>query len=113
MQTYPIRRGHYKNIEGVRLKDIMEMTFGPVADEAGKFVASYGALARIVAWADRDTLYVDTKADPKVDDATAVQTRQAWNAFLERATGYDAKARSKKIQKDAKKGEADAGDVEA
>ena len=35
MQSYAIKRGHYKNIEGVRLKDVMETTFGPVQDEGG------------------------------------------------------------------------------
>ena len=110
MQTYPIRRGHYKNVEGVRLKDMMEMSFGPVTDEGGKFVATYGALSRIVVWAEKTTLHVDTQANPQVDDDTAVRTRQAWNAFLEKATGYTAKQRSKKIQEEAKKG---APDVEA
>lgn len=112
MQTYPIRRGHYKNVEGVRLKDVMELTFGPVTEEGDKFVASFGALERIVVWADKKSLYVDTAANPRVDDATAVRTRQAWNAFLERATGYDAKARAKKVQEEAKR-DAGEGDVKA
>jgi len=109
VQTYPIRRGHHKNIEGVRLKDVMEMSFGPVSDEAGKFVAAYGALSRIVAWADKTGLHVDTTSNLKVDNETAVRTREAWNAFLERATGYDAKQRAKRIQDEAKK---DVPDVE-
>ena len=104
MQAYSIKRGHYKNVEGVRLKDMMERSFGPVTDEGGKFVASYGALARIVVWAEKTALHVDTVANPQVDDDTAVRTRQAWNAFLETATGYTTKQRSKKIQEDAKKG---------
>ena len=104
MQSYPIKRGHYKNVEGPRLKDLMELTFGPVQDEGGKFVASYGALERVVAWADKTSLHVDTVSNPKVDDDTAVRTRQAWNAFLETATGYTTKQRSKKVQEDAKKG---------
>ena len=104
MQTYAIRRGHYKNIEGVRLKDVMESTFGPAAEEGGKFVCSYGALTRIVAWADKAALHVDTQANPNVDNETAVRTRQAWNSFLERATGFDAKQRAKRVQEDGKKG---------
>jgi len=103
VQSYAIKRGHYKNIEGVRLKDVMEMTFGPVQDESGKFVCSYGALDKVVAWTDGKSLFVDTVANPKVDDDTAVRTRQAWNAFLERATGFDAKQRSKRVQDEAKK----------
>jgi hypothetical protein len=104
VQSYPIRRGHYKNIEGVRLKDMMEMAFGPVHEEEGKFVASYGALERIVAWADPKSLHVDTKANLNVDNDTAVRTRERWNAFLEQATGYTSKQRAKKIQEETKKG---------
>lgn len=107
MQTYPIRRGHYKNIEGVRLKDIMETTFGPAREEGGKFVAAFGALERITAWADKTALYVDTATNPKVDNDTAVRTREAWNTFLERATGFTAKQRQKKVQDETKKGEPD------
>ncbi len=110
MNTYPLRRGHFKQIEGVRLKDVMEMSFGPVTEEDGKFVASYGALARVVAWTDGKSVFVDTTTNPSVDDETAVSTRERWNAFLERATGYNAKQRAKKIQEAAKK---DAPDVEA
>jgi hypothetical protein len=109
VQNYSIRRGHYKNIEGVRLKDVLESTFGPAQEEDGKFVCSYGALTRIVAWADKAALHVDTQANPDVDNETAVRTRQAWNSFLERATGFDAKQRAKRVQEDAKK---DVPDVE-
>jgi hypothetical protein len=98
MQSYAIKRGHLKNIEGVRLKDVLETSFGPTQDEGGKFACSYGALEKITAWTDGKSLFVDTVANPKVDDETAVRTRQAWNAFLERATGFDAKQRSKRAQ---------------
>ena len=103
MQTYAIKRGHYKNIEGVRLKDVLESCFGPVQDEGGKFTCSYGALEKITAWTDGKNLFVDTTANPNVDDETAVRTRQAWNGFLEKATGFDAKQRSKRVQAEAKK----------
>ena|SRR2546422_9815740 len=103
MQAYPVRRGHFKNIEGVRLKDILEMSFGPVAEENGKFVCSYGALSKITAWTDSKSLHIDTVANPNVDNDTAVSTRERWNAFLEKATGYTSKQRAKKIQEEAKK----------
>lgn len=104
MQRYAIKRGHYRNVEGVRLKDVMETVFGPAEEVDGKFVCSYGALTKIVAWADKVALHVDTQANPSVDNDTAIRTRQAWNAFLERATGFDAKQRAKRVQEEAKKG---------
>lgn len=102
MQTYPIKRGHYKQVEGVRLKDVMEASFGPVEERDGKFEGSFGALERVVAWAEKASLHVDTVMNPNVDDETAIRTRQAWNAFLERATGFDTKARKKRAEKAAK-----------
>lgn len=110
VQSYPIRRGHYKNVEGVRLRDVIEMSFGPATEEEGRFVASYGALARITAWADKGGLHVDTQTNPNVDNDTAVSTRERWNAFLERATGFTTKQRGKKAQEESKKG---VPDVEA
>jgi hypothetical protein len=98
VQSYAIKRGHYKNVEGVRLKDVMEMVFGPCQEEGGRFVASFGALTRITAWTDKAGLHVDTVANPNVDNETAVRTRQSWNTFLERATGFDAKQRAKRAQ---------------
>ena len=103
MQSYAIKRGHYKNIEGVRMKDVLESSFGPAQEEDGKFVASYGALQRIAAWSDGKSLFVDTTTNTNVDNETAVRTRLAWNAFLERATGFDAKQRAKRAQDSAKK----------
>jgi len=107
VQAYPLRRGQFKNIEGVRLKDLLEMSFGPVQEQDGKFVCAYGALERITAWTDGKSLFVDTVANPKVDNDTAVSTRERWNAFLETATGYTAKQRAKKIQEETKKGAPD------
>ncbi len=104
MQAYPVKRGQAKNIEGVRLKDMMEMAFGPVEEQEGKFVCAYGALERITAWTDGKSLFVDTKANPNVDNDTAVSTRERWTAFLEKATGFTSKQRAKKIQEEAKKG---------
>ena len=103
MQSYAIKRGHHRNIEGVRMKDVLEASFGPVQEETGKFVASYGALQRIAAWTDGKSLFVDTTTNPNVDNDTAVRTREAWNAFLERATGFDAKQRAKRAQDATKK----------
>lgn len=102
MKSYRLKRGHHKHIEGVRLKDLMEMAFGPVRDEEGKYVASYGALERVAVWTDGKSLFVDTVMNPRVDDDTAVRTRQTWNAFLERATGFSTKQRAKRVQDVAK-----------
>ncbi len=104
MQSYALKRGHFQNIEGLRLKDLMESSFGPVQEQEGKFVASYGAIERVAAWTDGKSLFLDSTMNPKVDNDTAVRTRQAWNAFLEKATGFDAKQRAKRAQTDAKQG---------
>jgi len=102
MQTYDLRRGHAKNIDGTKMRDILIELFGKAEERDGKLWTSFGAIDSLMVWSDGKSVFVDSKMDPSVPDDVAVQTRKAWNTFLERATGYDAKQRSKRIQEKAK-----------
>jgi hypothetical protein len=105
MQDYEIRRGHQKELEGGKLKLMMQEAFGNVAEEGAYLVSKYGALAKLtVGWDGKNTLKVDTQMDPKVAPDVAQSTIKAYYAFLERATGFNAKERSKRLQKKAKEG---------
>jgi hypothetical protein len=105
MQEYEVRRGHQENIEPAKLKQHMQEVFGKVEEKEGKLVSSFGALKEVAAWpGKKNTLIVDTKMDPNVQDDIAQQTIRAYNTFLEKATGYTAKERSKRAQKKAKEG---------
>lgn len=106
MQELDIRRGHFENIEGERLKQLMIDVFGEVQEsEGGKFSSDFGAMAPITAWVkDKKTLCVEIITRQDVDDNTAMDSIKAKNNFLESATGYTAKERLKRLKNKAKKG---------
>ncbi len=105
MQEYEIRRGHQKELEGGRLKQMMEEAFGNVADEGTFIVSKYGALAKLtIGWDGKHTLKVETAMDPNVAPDVAQSTIKTYYAFLERATGFTSKERGKLLQKKAKNG---------
>ena len=104
MQTYDLRRGWAKKIEGGGLQGLVASLFGSADGVEGKVVTSFGAIERLTTWTDGKRLFVDSVMNPKVDEATAVKSRQAWNTFLEQATGYNAKQRQKRLQDAAKEG---------
>jgi hypothetical protein len=105
MQDYEIRRGHQKELEGGKLRSMMQQTFGNVAEEGGLLVSSFGALSRLaVGWDGKDILKVDTVMDTNVAPEVAQSTVKAYYGFLEKATGFSSKERSKRLQKKAKEG---------
>lgn len=105
MQNYDIKRGHFKNIDGSGLENIMKELFGSVKKEGNKFVSSYGALDSISAWTEgKNTLWVDMQMNPKVDDEAASKTIKNYNEFLSKATGFTSKQRRNRLNKKAKEG---------
>lgn len=104
MQAYDVRRGHGAVLEGQGLRKILEARFGSAEEQDGVFRVRQGAIEEMSTWFDGKTLYVDTNMRRDVDDETAAATIQAYNAFLEEATGFTAKQRRKRLQKKAKDG---------
>jgi hypothetical protein len=108
VQEFDIKRGHFKNIDGNKLRDIMCEVFGNVreVDDANyKLVASYGALAQLTVWIkDKSTLCVDTKMDRNVDEETTKNTINKYNEFMFKATGLTSKERRRRLEKKAKEG---------
>lgn len=105
MRAYELRRGHGKNLEGDKLRAIAAEAFGSATIEGDKVATSYGAIERLTAWTDGKQLYVEMTMKPGVPDETATDTISRNNRFLEAATGYSAKERSKRAQKAAKEGQ--------
>ena len=100
MNEYDIKRGHFDNIEGDGLENLMKELFGNVKKKNEKLSSSFGALDSIAVWLDgKKTLCVDTKMNTDVDDKTATDTIRAYNQFLERATGLNTKERKKRANK--------------
>ncbi len=101
MREYPIKRGHYKHIEGNKLRRIMEEIFGHVEEEDGHYITSYGSLRKIEVWVkDKTTLVVRTEAKENYDKQEALETLRKYNRFLDLATGYTAKQRAAKLKKE-------------
>jgi hypothetical protein len=121
MQTYPVRPGHAAKTD---LKMLFEAAFDSCTEKGGWLTGKFGTLLDIkVKYEGKKEFVVDTVTDKTVavkmaqgDEsagAIARETQSRWNDFLEGATGYDAKARSKKIQEMAKKGGGEADKVKA
>ncbi|UCH88432.1 MAG: DUF5611 family protein [Thermoplasmata archaeon] len=105
MQEQDIKRGHFKNIESGKLKDMMEEIFGSVEEDGEKIIVHYGALAPLTTWIkDKSTLCVDTQMNTDVDEDTAMETRKRYNLFLDKSTGFNSKQRRERLQKKAKEG---------
>ena len=105
MQEQDIKRGNYKNVEGEKLKEMMENVFGDVEKDGDAYIVNYGALQPFRVWVkDKSTLCIETIMKKDVDEQTAIDTRKKYNAFMEMATGFTAKQRNKRMQKKAKEG---------
>jgi len=104
MQEYEMRKGFQENLQPEKLKTLMQEIFGNVLEKDGKFTSSFGALKELNAWPSKKDLAVEMKTDPSVGDDVARNTINAYNTFLEKATGYTAKERGKRAQKKAKQG---------
>lgn len=107
MVVQDIRKGHFKDIEGDGLKRKLEAAFGSEAtsDADGHLVVSYGALRRLrVKVLSKTELLVETESDKDASPEIAADTIKRYNAFLEAATGFNSKERSKRLQKKAKDG---------
>lgn len=114
MRDYELRRGHWKNIDGEKLLHLMQDIFGETKKAgAGYQVENWGALTRLYAeQLGKTHVRVDTVMNPKVGNDDAQKTLRAYNDFLELATGYTAKERSKRAQAEAKKGGEDIPDAD-
>ena len=106
MMEQDIKRGNHKNIEGAKLFELLKDVFGEanVSLEDEKCSVTYGALSPLITWVkDPSTLMVDTVMDPEVDIETGMDSRKKYNKFLDIATGFNAKARSKRLKDKLKK----------
>ena len=103
---YDIKKGWYKNIEGDLLVQLMQEVFGNVVAEGETLVSTYGVLERIeVKVLAKDKMEIVTVNKPgTATDDEILDSKRKLNAFAEKATGFDAKARMKRAQKKAKEG---------
>ncbi|MDR0309920.1 MAG: DUF5611 family protein [Candidatus Methanoplasma sp.] len=106
MVEYDIKKGWFKNIEGDLLKEMMKEVFGNVSQKGDALVSSYGVLESItvkVVSKDKMEVVTSSKAGDMADN-DILDSKRKLNIFVEKATGFDAKARMKRAQAKAKEG---------
>jgi hypothetical protein len=102
---YDIRKGHYASVEGDKVKQIMSSVFGNAKVEGDKFVSSFGAITRLeVKVLSKTAMDITSTTDKTASIEIQTETVKQWNKFLEQATGFTSKERSKRLQKKAKEG---------
>jgi len=102
---YDIRKGHYASIEGEKLKEIVSSVFVNAKVEGDKIVSSFGAITRLeVKVLSKNTMDITSTTDKTASIDAQTETVKQWNKFLEQATGFTSKERSKRLQKKAKEG---------
>ncbi len=100
---YDVKRGHFENIEGDQLKELMVDIFEDVEEEGEKLITEYGAIDHLEVWTEgRTGLWVDLEMDDDSDQEIAKETIDRWNDFLREATGFTAKKRKKRAKNKAK-----------
>ena len=105
MQTFDIKKGHFKNLEDNGLENIIKEILGDMHKEGDKYVANFGAMKPITVWLQsKKELCIDIVTDKDVNDEVAMQTIRAKNEFLKMATGFSSKERSKRLKKKAIEG---------
>ncbi|MFC1786941.1 DUF5611 family protein [Halobacteriota archaeon] len=91
IQEYTFKRG-YKPDKDRILMALKDCFSAEIVEIDGKYTLSYGAIKQMTVWANKK-LFVDTKSDLGVDEATILDTNKRFRDFLLKATGYTAKQR--------------------
>jgi hypothetical protein len=102
---FDIKKGKGAALEGDGLKNLMKDIFGKVTEENGAYVTSFGATSRFeVKLISKSILSVASTSDKGASLDAMKESNQKYNEFMERATGFTTKERSKRLQKKAKEG---------
>jgi len=101
VQAYPVRASHRKNLATGPLEELLRTHFGAASRDGESGVASFGAIARIVASARGRELGIEVTMTPKVPEGVAAETIARYNRFLEAATGFTSKERARRLRKSA------------
>ncbi len=92
MRSYSIKKSVKLDTE--KLETILKTIFGSYRKEDDKYIVSYKALSKIEIVLKDNKLLIETESNNNKEDYE--DTIKKYNQFLEQATGYTAKERSKK-----------------
>lgn len=100
MQKYDIKRNH--TIDEEKLREIMKACFGTVNEENCRFISTFGALQKVIAYLDKNKLCVATIMKKNADDETISETIRRYNNFLKETTGFTLRERKTRMMKKIK-----------
>ena len=105
MQTFEVKRGHGNSLEDGGLKKMMEEQFGTIKNsDDNTFNGSFKALKSItVEFRSVKEIGVETETDNEASHEDSLEAHQAYNRFMEAATGFNAKQRVDRAKARAKK----------
>ncbi len=92
MRSYSIKKS--VNLDTEKLETILKTIFGSYRKENDKYIVSYKALSKIEIVLKDNKLLIETVSNNNKDGYE--DTIKKYYQFLEQATGYTAKERSKK-----------------
>ncbi|MGC8497005.1 MAG: DUF5611 family protein [Thermoplasmata archaeon] len=92
MRAYSIKKS--LKLDSEKLQLLLNNIFGNYRKENDKFIVSYKALSKIEITLKENKLLIETESNDNKEGYE--DTIKKYNQFLEQATGYTAKERSKK-----------------
>ena len=104
MNSFEIKRGHGKSLENGGLKSLMENEFGEIDEEGNLFSGSFKDNTRIkVEFLSITEIQVETKTGTEASPEDTLAAHQAYNRFMEKATSFTSKERTKRAKAKAKR----------
>ena len=104
MQTFEVKRGHGKSLENGGLKSLMENEFGEINEEGNLFSGTFKDITKIkVEFISITEIQVETETEPEASPEATLAAHQAYNRFMENATSFTSKERTKRAKAKAKR----------
>ena len=104
MQSFEIKRGHGKTLEDDGLRLLMEEEFGEITEEGNLFSGSFKDITTIkVEFMSITEIQVETETEQGASPEDTLAAHQAYNRFMENATSFTSKERTKRAKAKAKR----------
>nr|ACF09815.1 hypothetical protein [uncultured marine group III euryarchaeote SAT1000-53-B3] len=104
MNSFEIKRGHGKSLENGGLKSLMEDEFGEINEDGNLFSGSFKGITTIkVEFLSITEIQVETETELGASSEDTLAAHQAYNRFMENATSFTSKERTKRAKAKAKR----------
>ena len=104
MNSFEIKRGHGKTLENGGLKSLMKDEFGEINEDGNLFSGSFKGITTInVEFMSITEIQVETETESGASPEDTHAAHQAYNRFMENATSFTSKERTKRAKAKAKR----------